>query len=174
MCLHAHADMLVLYTVGTTTPPKRQEIDRMVNKTQPTTIDPMEFIASVDITTVRREDALTLLKMMADVTAQPPYLWGPSIIGFGGYHYKYASGREGDAPAVGFSPRKAHLVVYGLNDPKYAPPLLEKLGKFKSSVACVYINKLADVDLEVLRQLVAVAFEHATTTDIQSRQSQRE
>ncbi|AIY02411.1 hypothetical protein ART_2812 [Arthrobacter sp. PAMC 25486] len=146
----------------------------MANKTQPTNIDPMEFIASVDTTTVPREDALTLLEMMHDVTGQPPYMWGPSIIGFGEYHYKYASGREGDAPAVAFSPRKANLVVYGLSDPPEATPLLAKLGKFKSSVSCVYINQLADVDLAVLRRLIAMTYRHSTTTNIQSRQSQRE
>lgn len=111
--------------------------------------------------------------MMQEVTGHEPRMWGPSIIGFGEYHYKYASGREGDSPAVAFSPRKASLVVYGLNDAPEAEPLLERLGKFKQSVACAYINKLDDVDLGVLRELIAITYRHSTTAEIQSLQSQR-
>lgn len=146
----------------------------MSNKTQPTNIDPREFIAEVDTTAVRREDAITLLELMEDVTGLPPRMWGPSIIGFGQYHYQYASGREGDAAAVAFSPRKANLVVYGLGYPPGAAPLLERLGKFKSSVACTYISKLADIDLDVLRELVDLTYRHFTTQDIQSQQSLRD
>lgn len=146
----------------------------MSNKTQPTDVDPLEFIDTVDTTAVRRADAHALLAMMEEVTGQPPRMWGPSIIGFGEYQYKYASGRQGEAPAVGFSPRKASLVVYGLSYPPAAEPLLERLGKFKASVACIYINKLADVDLEVLRELVASTYRHFTMQDIQSLQSQRD
>lgn len=144
------------------------------NKTAPTQVDPHEFISTVDTTEVRRRDARMLLEIMEEITGEPACMWGPSIIGFGQYHYKYASGREGDAAAVGFSPRKANLVIYGLQYPPKAPPLLAKLGKFKSSVACLYINKLADIDLEVLRELIALTYEHSTTTDIQSLQSQRD
>lgn len=151
-------------------PPKAS---RTVNKTVPTAVDPLAFISTVDTTATRRADALVLVKMMQAITGEPPRMWGPTIIGFGEYHYKYASGREGDAAAVGFSPRKANLVVYGLNYPPAAAPLLGKLGKFRSSVACVYINKLADVDLEVLRELIAMTYRHATTENIQSLQSQR-
>ncbi|MHA7271176.1 DUF1801 domain-containing protein [Arthrobacter sp. HLT1-20] len=143
------------------------------NKTHPTAVDPLEFIATVDTTETRRKDAVVLLDMMAEITGQPPRMWGPSIIGFGEYHYKYASGREGDAAAAGFSPRKANLVIYGLQDSPEAGPLLEKLGKFKSSVACVYINKLADIDLDVLRELIGMSYRHITTTDMQSLQSQK-
>lgn len=143
------------------------------NKTVPTGVDPEEFISTVNTTETRRSDARTLLTMMQEITGQDPYMWGPSIIGFGEYHYKYASGREGDAPAVGFSPRKANLVLYGLSDAPGSAELLEQLGKFKASVACVYINKLADVDLDVLSQLIAMTYAHTTTTDIQSKQSQR-
>ena len=146
----------------------------MTNKTQPTNVDPVDFIASVDTSAVRREDALTLLRMMQDVTAQPPRMWGPSIIGFGAYHYKYASGREGDAAAVGFSPRKAKLVVYGLTYPPAAAPLFEKLGTFTASVACIYITRLADVDLAVLRELIGMAYRHFTTQQVQSLQSQQD
>lgn len=143
------------------------------NKTVPTAIKPAEFIAQVDTTEVRRKDALTLLEMMERLTGQPPLMWGPSIIGFGEYHYKYASGREGDAAAVGFSPRKANLVIYGITYPPQAEPLLAKLGKFTRSVACIYINKLADVDQDILEQLISMAYEYITTTDMVSLQSQK-
>lgn len=143
------------------------------NKTQPTGVDPEEFIGTVNTSEVRRTDARTLLVMMQEITGQVPYMWGPSIIGAGVYPYKYASGREGEAPAVGFSPRKANLVLYGLSRPPGSEALLETLGKFKASVACIYITKLADVDLGVLSELIARAYIHSTTTDIQSLQSQR-
>ena len=84
---------------------------KSTNKTARTGADPVEFINTVDTTATRREDSHTLLALMQAVTGQPPYMWGPSIIGFGEYHYTYTSGREGDAPAVAFSPRKANLVV---------------------------------------------------------------
>ena len=161
--------MLAFYIVGS-----NPGSEHMANKTRPTNIDPLDFIANVDTSAVRRRDALTLLQMMQDVTAQPPRMWGPSIIGFGEYHYKYASGREGDAAAVGFSPRKAKLVVYGLSYPPAAALLLGKLGTFTSSVACIYITRLADVDMAVLRELVGMAYRHFTTQQIQSVQSQRE
>lgn len=154
--------------------PLSPKTDNRTNKTHPTAVAPMEFIATVDTTETRRQDAVVLLELMAEITGQPPRMWGPSIIGFGEYHYKYASGREGDAPAAGFSPRKANLVIYGLQDPPEAGPLLEKLGKFKSSVACVYINKLADIDLSVLRELIDLSYRYITTTDMQSLQSQRD
>lgn len=107
-----------------------------------------------------REDALTLLEMMQDVTGQRPVMWGPSMVGFGQYHYSYASGRQGDAPAVAFSPRKTALVIYGLTYPPAAAPLLEQLGKFRSDVHCVYINKLADVNMAVLRELIAMTYQY--------------
>lgn len=146
---------------------------RPANKTAPTEVDPQSFIESVDTTAGRREDAFTLLSMFQEITGQPARMWGPSIIGFGEYHYTYDSGREGDAPAVAYSPRKANLVVYGLGQTPGAAPLLEKLGKFKASVACVYITRLADVDVDVLRELVAMTYRHFITADIKSLQSQR-
>lgn len=154
--------------------PVSGKTDRGSNKTLPTQVDPLEFITTVDTTETRRQDALVLLEMMAKITGQPARMWGPSIIGFGQYHYKYASGREGDAAAAGFSPRKAKLVIYGLQDAPESGRLLEKLGKFTSSVACVYINKLTDIDLKVLAELIDLSYRHITTTDMQSRQSQKE
>jgi hypothetical protein len=146
---------------------------KSATKTLPTPASAREFIRTVDTSEVRRADAAVLLEMMQDATGQPPVMWGPSIVGFGSYHYKYASGREGDAPAAGFSPRKASLVLYGLT---YAPdvePLLERLGKFKAGAGCIYVNKLADIDLAVLRELISTGYHHTTTADVQSLQSQK-
>jgi len=92
---------------------------------------------------------------MQSATKEKPKMWGPSIIGFGTYHYKYDSGREGDAPVVGFSPRKTALVLYGLNSAVDAEALRAKLGKHTSGKGCVYVKKLADVDANVLESLVA-------------------
>lgn len=127
---------------------------KSTNKTQPTDVDPMEFIAAVDHD-VRRTDAFRLVDIMREETGEDPYMYGPSIVGFGTYHYKYESGREGDAPASGFSPRKAQMVVYligGYED--VYPDLLDRLGPYKIGKACLYIKKLDDVDESVLRQLI--------------------
>lgn len=129
---------------------------------RPTDVDPRRFIAEVGHP-VRRADAEVLLELMEDVTGEPAAMWGPSIVGFGHYHYRYASGHEGDAAAVGFSPRKAHLVLYGLTYGAVSEPLLERLGKHRRGVGCVYVNKLADIDLAVLGQLVREGYEYVTT-----------
>ena len=129
------------------------------NKTQPTSVPVEEFVAGVEHP-VRRSDAETLLEMFTRVTGEEPVMWGPSIIGFGQYHYVYDSGREGDAPAVGFSPRKANLTLYVLSDHPEQADLLARLGKHRTSVACLYINKLSDVDLDVLEQLVQTAYRY--------------
>ncbi|GHD09224.1 hypothetical protein GCM10008096_21670 [Zhihengliuella salsuginis] len=131
-------------------------------KMLPTDADPQAFVAAVEHP-VRRADAERLLSLFTEATGREPVMWGPSIIGFGAYHYRYASGREGDAPAVGFSPRKANLVLYVLGSHDGAEPLLSRLGKHKRSVACVYVNKLADVDLDVLRELIAESYRHTMT-----------
>ena len=142
------------------------------NKTAPTDVPVDVFLASVEHP-VRRRDGETVLRLMREVTGEEPVMWGPSIIGFGSYHYKYASGREGDAAAVGFSPRKANLALYGLTYAPGSAPLLERLGKHKTGAACLYINKLADIDLDVLRELVQLGYRHMTTTDHESLQGQR-
>ena len=121
-------------------------------KTKPTNVDVGDFVASVD-KPGRRADARTLVELMARVTGEPATMWGPSIIGFGRYHYRYASGHEGDAARVGFSPRSAHLVLYVGGFPDYEL-LLGRLGKHKRSKACLYLNKLADVDPGVLEEIV--------------------
>ena len=103
----------------------------------------------------RRRDAFTLLELFEEVTGEKPAMWGDSIVGFGTYHYKYASGREGDWPVTGFSPRKASLSVYLTCGTPPDPNLLGKLGKHRMGAGCLYINKLEDVDLDILRELIA-------------------
>lgn len=124
------------------------------NKTQPTAVAPSAFIGAL-VDERRRRESATLVQMMREVTGEEPVMWGSSIVGFGSYHYKYASGREGDAPRAGFSPRKGALTVYCMPGFASQRDLLARLGPHKTSVSCLYIRKLDDVDLEVLRQIVA-------------------
>lgn len=122
------------------------------NKTRPTDADVDAFLATVPDR--RAAEARTLIAMMSDITGEAAVMWGPSIIGFGSYHYRYASGREGDAPVCAFSPRKAALTVYlpeGFGD---HAELLAALGKHRTSVSCLYITRLSEVDADVLRELV--------------------
>lgn len=114
------------------------------------------FIRAIE-NPVRRVDAEALVKMLARITGQPPCLWGASIIGFGSYHYRYASGREGDAPLAGFSPRKTSLVVYLLMSFASADELLKRLGRHTTGKSCLYIKKLADIDLAVLDLLMTAS-----------------
>lgn len=103
---------------------------------------------------VQREDSRTVVRMMKDITRLEPRMWGTSIVGFGDYHYKYATGREGDTFLTGFSPRKGTLTLYIGQGFEAHRPLMKKLGKHKTGVGCLYIKKLEDVDLSTLRQLV--------------------
>jgi len=121
-------------------------------KTKPTQVTVEDFIAAVEIST-RREEAKTVCAMMERVTGEPPRMWGPSIIGFGSYHYKYDSGHEGTMCRLGFSPRKAQLVLYILTGAAGEDERLAKLGKHKTGKSCLYINKLADVDMAVLEDM---------------------
>ena len=130
------------------------------NKTRKTGASVEEFLASVE-NKRRREDGFTLLEMMKEITGLEPEMWGPSIIGFGDYHYRYESGREGDIFLTGFSPRKQSLSLYVMDGFDGRDELLDKLGKHRKSVSCLYINKLADVDLDVLRELVRKSYEHS-------------
>ena len=123
------------------------------NKTKPTQLSVAAYIKTIADET-RRADATALVKMMQSATGEKPKMWGPSIIGFGSYHYTYDSGREGDMPIVGFSPRKAATVLYlGLGSGG-SEALLAKLGKHSTGKGCLYIKKLADVDLKVLEGLI--------------------
>lgn len=122
-------------------------------ETQPTEIDPEAFIAAI-AHPVRRADAQVLLEMMTRLTGWEPRMWGETIIGFGEYHYKYDSGREGDSMRTGFSPRKSGQVVYIMPGYTNYTLILDRLGKFKEGKSCLYITKLADVDMDVLEELV--------------------
>lgn len=109
----------------------------------------------------KRTDSFEIIKMMKQVTKEEPKMWGPAIVGFGSYHYKYESGREGDMPIIGFSPRKQNLTLYvGLGDDS-ENPLLKKLGKYTTGKVCLYIKKLADVDRTVLQDLITESFKKA-------------
>ncbi len=124
------------------------------NKTQPTKLSVAAFIDALTDQT-RKADAKALVKMMQGATGEKPAMWGPSIIGFGSRHYKYESGREGDMPVVGFSPRKAATVLYSTIAFSGSEAFLAKLGKHTTGKGCLYIRKLADVDQKVLQEMVA-------------------
>jgi len=122
------------------------------NKTRPTRVSPAAFIQAITHPQ-RRADALELVQMMRAITGTSPRMWGPTIIGFDQVHYVYPTGREGDIPLAGFSPRKQALVIYlgpGIDNKS----LLSRLGKHKAGVGCLYINKLDDVDRTVLKKLI--------------------
>jgi hypothetical protein len=124
------------------------------NKTRPTQVGVASFIAALP-DQAKRADAKALVKLMQTVTGEKPKMWGPSIIGFGSCHYVYESGREGDMPMLGFSPRKAATVLYGVKGDGSLAPLLAKLGKHTTGKGCLYIKKLADVDSKILEELMS-------------------
>ncbi|MFJ8063543.1 DUF1801 domain-containing protein [Psychrobacillus sp. NPDC096426] len=113
----------------------------------------IEFIENVD-SPKKKEDAYKLLEIFEETSGFKAKMWGPSIIGFGSYHYKYATGHEGDAPLVGFSPRKAKISLYFATGDTEREVILERFGKHTSGKACVYINKVADIDVDVLKELI--------------------
>lgn len=127
-------------------------------KTVVTTKTVASFVKTVE-DKLRQADCLSIIEIMKQETGFEPKMWGPAIIGFGTYHYKYESGHEGDAPLVGFSPRKSEFALYIANfDGKAA--LLEKFGKYKTAKACVYIKKVSDIDIAVLKKLVTGAVKY--------------
>jgi hypothetical protein len=123
------------------------------NKTKPTKQSVAAFIAALP-EPARRADAKALVKLMHSATGEKPKLWGPSIVGFGSYHYKYESGREGDMPLVAFSPRKPATVLYNLGGFNGSEALRARLGKHTSGKGCLYIKALAEVDQKVLKTLI--------------------
>ncbi|MYE22748.1 MAG: DUF1801 domain-containing protein [Gammaproteobacteria bacterium] len=127
-------------------------------KTQVNDASVEDFLAAVP-NARRREDSGKVLDLMREVTGEPARMWGDSIVGFGTYHYRYKSGREGDWPRTGFSPRKQYLAIYIMPGFSEYETLLSRLGKHRTSVSCLYINKLADVDMDVLREIVAGSYE---------------
>lgn len=146
------------------TPAKKAAAKKSENKTRATAVSVKDFVAGVD-NPVRRKDAETALSMYKAITGVDPKMWGPSIIGYGSYHYKYDSGREGDMCAAGFSPRGSAIVFYvmggGITE---ADPLLQRLGKYKYGKSCLYVNKLTDVDVGVLGQIIARSWAYMKKT----------
>lgn len=133
------------------------------NKTKPTRASVARFIARVE-NDRRREDALVLHEMMKDITGEPAVMWGESLVGFGSYAYTYDSGRSGEFFVAGFSPRKANLVLYIMSGFTGHAALMKKLGKHKTGRSCLYINKLDDVNLDVLRELIRRSVEHVSSS----------
>ena len=112
----------------------------------------------------RRQDSFAVLKLMKEVTGMEPRMWGDTMVGFGSYHYNYATGREGDAMITGFSPRKQNLTLYIMGGFDQYDRLMDKLGKFKTGKACLYVNKLEDIDVETLSELVRQSVAYMTKT----------
>lgn len=129
------------------------------NKTTETENSVTDFINTVD-SEAKRNDAFELVKIMTETTGLKPKMWGSSIIGFGSYHYKYATGHKGDAPLAAFSPRKAATTVYFYLPEEQREELFSKLGKHKVSKACIYITKLADIDTEILKKIISLSIEY--------------
>ncbi len=122
-------------------------------KTKPTDVSVSEFLDSIT-DEQRRQDCFAVLELMKKIVKAEPKMWGSSIVGVGEYHYKYASGHEGDTCLVGFASRKDALVLYGCRGDEKSEELLAQLGKYKSGKNCLYIKKLADVDLKILQALI--------------------
>ena len=137
----------------------------MANKTQPTKVSPEDFLNTIE-DEQKHTDAHWLLSTMAEITGEPGVMWGASIIGFGTYHYKYDSGREGDWMLTGFSPRKTALTLYLMSGVEREVELLKRLGKYKTGKSCLYIKKLTDVDTAVLRELIQTSVEKTRALDI--------
>lgn len=132
-------------------------------KTQKNDASVTDFLNGVD--EKRREDCFALLELMEDVTGEPAKMWGTSIVGFGDYHYHYASGREANWMLTGFSPRKQNLTLYIMSGFDAYDELLAKLGKHSTGKSCLYIKRLSDVDTDVLRRLVKTSVEHMKATN---------
>jgi hypothetical protein len=136
---------------------------RADNKTAPTAMDVDAFLMGI-IDDQKRSDCADVLKMMKQVTGEKPRMWGDLIVGFGTYHYKYASGREGDWFLTGFSPRKQNLSIYIMPGLDGYGALLKKLGPHKTGKSCLYIKSLADIDRAVLKNLIAQSVKHMKET----------
>jgi hypothetical protein len=130
------------------------------NKTKATEQSVEEFLNAIEDER-KRKDSFTLLALMKEVTGLEPKMWGSSMIGFGSYHYKYNTGREGDMFLTGFSPRKANLTLYGVNDSEGSEALLSQLGKHTLGNSCLYIKRLDDVDLPTLKRLIEAGYQQA-------------
>ncbi|RBQ06311.1 DUF1801 domain-containing protein [Pedobacter miscanthi] len=129
------------------------------NKTTENDLSVTDFINTVTDET-KRKDCFDLSAIITETTGFKAKMWGPAIVGFGSYHYKYESGREGDAPLVGFSPRKDAISLYLSSEFKNREELLTRFGKHKSAKACIYVKKLSDIDVEVLKEMVSNSVAH--------------
>jgi hypothetical protein len=132
-------------------------------KTKPTGRSVTAFLNEID-DEKKRQDAFTILEMMRKATKAEPYMWGASIVGFGTYHYKYASGHEGDAPITGFSPRQRNLTLYVMAGFEGRDELLKRLGKHTTGKACLYINSLDDIHMPTLRKIVQESVKYVKKT----------
>ena len=126
------------------------------NKTKATEASVKDYLSAI-ADEARQRDCVALARLMTRATKQPPKMWGPSIVGFGSYHYKYESGREGDSCLTGFASRKGDISIYGVAGFPGSDALLAKLGTHKMGKGCLYVRRLSDIDLEVLERLVAGA-----------------
>ncbi len=130
------------------------------NKTTETAVKVIDFINSFVENDQKKADSLQLIELMTKWSGVEPKMWGPSIIGFGSYHYKYTSGHKGDAPLIAFSPRKAAFSLYVFSPTEENKHLLEVLGKYKISKACVYIKKLSDINTDILEKLCKTSIDY--------------
>lgn len=130
------------------------------NKTTSTEVNVIEFVNSYVDNEQKKIDSLQLIELMSEWSGFEPKMWGPTIIGFGSYHYKYASGHEGDAPLIGFSPRKAEFSLYVYSPTEENKYLLDELGKYKMGKACIYIKKLSDINIETLKNMCEDTFDY--------------
>ncbi len=133
-------------------------------KTKPNDGSVEAFLNSVE-NEKRRQDSFIILELMREVTGAEPKMWGSSIVGFGSYHYTYASGREGDWFLVGFAPRKQALTLYIMSGFEQYDVLMTDLGKYKTGKSCLYVKKIEDVDLETLRELVRQSMAHMASSN---------
>ena len=131
-------------------------------KTKPNTASVEEFLNGIS-DEQKRKDAFAVLRLMKQITKVKPRMWGPSIVGFGEYHYKYESGREGDWFLTGFSPRKQNLTLYIMSGFSRYDVLMKKLGKYKTGKSCLYIRRLDDIDLAVLKELITLSVKYLAT-----------
>lgn len=129
------------------------------NKTRTTKASVEDFLNGVE-SEEKRNDSFKLLQIMKGISNEKPVLWGPSMIGFGSYHYKYESGREGDLFIIGFSPRKTALTVYIMPGFERFHELMKNLGKYKTGKSCLYIKRLSDIDMSVLKELIKASYQY--------------
>lgn len=131
------------------------------NKTLPTDVNAHDFLKTIAHKT-RQADSFALLDIYEHITGEPPVMWGESIIGFGKYHYKYDSGREGDSLKAGFSPRKTNIAIYLMRGVRKHQTLLRELGPYKHGVSCLYITQLAKINFDILKNIIKNDFEKMT------------